>query len=135
MILTRKAKEWLRVERQRRDSPAQAVQRAAVIVRGKDPYGEWVRATWAEEAANEQIEPDWERPAVYLLPEVGFVDEFEHLLVHNWRRIFEDRLRGWALDQRKWPQGRTCAMFHRWFEVVGSDHVADLVDGRLRKNP
>lgn len=73
--------------------------RAAIIIRPREPYIVWARSVFAD--AMDPTEGGEE--TVYLVPD--FEDEagYERTLKKVWAEIFERELYGWCTDESMWP--------------------------------
>jgi hypothetical protein len=99
------------------------VNRMAVVVRPKEPYYAWARSLEADATIDGMRSRD--------LAEVYLVDQRdgenpEKVLQRCWQEIFEQQLYGWRRVDTCWPQRRTLAMFHAWFEAEVIELVNDL---------
>ncbi len=101
--------------------------RAALIVRPKQPYLDWARTL-----DDSGILPDpAEEETVYLIPSYEDDDEAERLLRRIYGEIFERELYGWHTDESAWPQNRTLALFRSWFQIELHSVVEDIVAGEI----
>jgi hypothetical protein len=101
--------------------------RAAVIVRPKQPY-----LDWAKSLDDSGLVPDPRgEQTVYLVPDYWDDDEAWAMLERIYPIIFEDELHGWCTDEASWPTPRDFGMFKEWFEVELHSVVEDLVDDEL----
>lgn len=100
------------------------INRTALIIRPKEPYLQWTRSL-----SGDGIEPDPSgEQTVYLLPEFEDDAGFERILKKVWQELFERELEGWYLDESRWPQNRTFAMFKKWFSIEYHTVIEDLCD-------
>lgn len=102
--------------------------RAALIVRPKQPYLDWAAAL-----EEDGVHPD---PAgeqtVYLIPEPEDDADAERILQEVYPHVFENELDGWWTDEDAWPAQRTFEVFSEWFSVEIHTIIVDLVDDELR---
>jgi hypothetical protein len=96
--------------------------RAAVIVRPKQPYLDWAAGL---DDAGVAPEVGGER-TVYLIPSYDTQEEAWDILAEAWESIFDAELWDWHTDEAAWPPGRTFAMFKEWFDVEIHSVVEDL---------
>jgi hypothetical protein len=102
-----------------------SINRAAVVVRPKAPFFEWVRSL--EGGLPETTEP-W--TSVYLV-DAGESEESGRVLRRCFASIFEEQLDGWHRSTEDWPKPRTMALFQEWFHVEVVDLVFDLSGGPI----
>ena len=102
------------------------VNRAAIVVKPKQPYLDWTKLDDETGVAEEVFKGMHEDPHVFLLPEYED-DEAQRMILESvWPILFEEMLEGWLRDESAWPKDRTFAMFNEWFEVQMSSMVEDL---------
>lgn len=104
--------------------------RAALIVRPKEPYLRWA-ASLDDEGADD-AEFFRNRVAVYLVAEDPREQAETAPLENYYERIFEMELEAWYLDENKWPESRDLQTFLEWFDVTGESLIVDLESSRLR---
>lgn len=96
--------------------------RAALIVRPKEPY-----IAWARDLDDSGLVPSVEgEQTVYLIPGFEDDDAAEKILAQVYAEVFEDQLFGWHTDEDAWPKRRTLAMFKDWFQIEMHSVVEDL---------
>jgi hypothetical protein len=97
------------------------INRAALIVRPKQPFIEWARSI------EDEIVPQAEgEQTVYLIPEHDTPKEFEKILKEIWSYVFESQLCGWHVEEDAWPKNRTYSMFKLWFQIECHTVIEDL---------
>jgi hypothetical protein len=96
--------------------------RAAVIVRPKEPFISWVSSVDDDGIVPEQ----GGEHTVYLIASSDSERGMERALKDVWSEIFERELEGWYVDESLWPQNRTFAMFKKWFSIECHTIVEDL---------
>jgi len=101
------------------------INRAAVVLRPKQPYLHWMRQDDDGGVADSVFEMMHEDPTVFLLPEYEDPESEREVLEDYWPALFEEMLEGWLRDESAWPQNRTLEMFQDWFEVQMSSVVRD----------
>ena len=106
------------------------INRAALVVRPRQPYLDW--AASLDEEAPAQIPAISKRMSVYLVGEDPNEEEETAPLEDYYEAIFETELAAWSEDEKQWPQQRSLAMFHEWFDVVGESVVTDLESSPIR---
>ena len=111
------------------DKEVSMLNRAALIVRPKQPY-----LDWAVSVDDSGIVPDGSgERTVYLVPGYEDDEEAKRLLELIYADIFENELCGWHTDEAAWPKKRDLETFLAWFTIelhsVVEDWCADdLVD-------
>jgi hypothetical protein len=55
--------------------------------------------------------------------------DLDRVLKRVCRRIFENELSGWTVDEAAWPKRRGFTTFQEWFEVEAHSMVFELGDG------
>jgi hypothetical protein len=110
-----------------------AVNRAALIVRMRKPFVDWLMAaSEASDAAQERLKPGSvsadgdDSKNVYLIPEFEDMSEYEKFLRENFRVIFENELFDWYADPEMWPGEMTWELFTAWFECEVDTMVYDM---------
>ena len=90
--------------------------RAAVILRYKQPFVDWINAAdpYPDAKAPKTTLADVnEENNVYLI-EVEDQEELDKWLGLNHDLLFEEELNGWYTDPALWPQDRSLALFKKW---------------------
>jgi hypothetical protein len=105
----------------------QIMNRAAIIVRPKDPFVEWVRNA-DNESKHITAKDIREEPNIYLVNDYDMDGEKEQLIKDNYKDIFEEELNGWITDESIWPKKRDLKKFLEWFHVDFHSMVFDLSD-------
>ena len=108
------------------------INRAAVILRYKDPAVAWINAadpcdrdrSITLEAANEER-------TVYLISDedADTGSTLERWIRRNYRQLFESELEGWYTDPTLWPEDRSLYRFREWFDVECHTVLVDTVGG------
>jgi hypothetical protein len=105
------------------------VNRAAFIVRPREPYLEW--AANVDDDAADAANALHGRCSVYLVPEDPRGEAETSPLADVAEQIFEMELKAWYLDRDRWPKTRDIETFERWFDVSGESLVVDLATTAL----
>ncbi len=71
---------------------------------------------------------DLNEATVYLIPEVGNVEEAWEVLEECFATIFENELWLWTAEEERWPAERTFDTFREWFVLEFSGEIHDLCD-------
>ena len=108
------------------------INRAAVILRYKDPTVAWINAAdpcdrdraITLEAANEER-------TVYLISDedADTVSTLDRWIRRNYRQLFESELEGWYTNPTLWPEDRSLYRFREWFDVQCHTVLVDTVGG------
>ena len=101
--------------------------RAALIVRPKQPYLDWAAGV-DEEGQVPDSEGD---QTVYLIPEFENDEEARSVLTRVCEEVFERELEAWHADESAWPHQRDLATFLAWFSVEMHSVVEDVVEDVL----
>ena len=107
------------------------INRAAVLVRLKEPFIDWINATDPLNTQSEvTLEEANEDRTVYLIDdaEAEHVEEWVEL---NFRQLFECELEDWYQDESLWPKKIDKALFDQWCEVECHTVVIDTVGGEI----
>jgi hypothetical protein len=101
--------------------------RAALIVRPKQPFHDW-----AASLDDSGLAPDVAgEPTVYLIPEFESDEDGRLVLKHVYAEIFERELDSWHTNPAAWPQKRDFTVFQEWFSIELHSVVEDLMDDVL----
>ena len=101
--------------------------RAALIVRPKQPY-----LNWAAGLDDSGLVPDVAgEKTVYLIPEFETDEEGQQILRQVYAEVFERELFGWHTDESAWPEKRDFQTFLKWFSVEFHAVVEDVVSDAL----
>ena len=102
------------------------VNRSLLSVKAAEPFREWVESLPGRE--NITIEDLDHGCTAYLIPEFESDQQRDAILNRVYADIFAEHLSFWCVDDVKWPQNRTFALFSRWFELELHLVVADMAD-------
>ncbi len=103
------------------------INRAALIVRPKQPYLDWA-AGLGEDGDVPELEAE---QTVYLIPVFESDEEAEAILDAVHAEVFANELWGWHTDESAWPRNRDLETFKEWFEIEMHGIVEDLCDYEL----
>lgn len=107
-----------------------SLNRAALIVRFKEPYIRWAAGLDPDDT---DIADDLRRhTSVYLVPEDPLDVQETAPLADFFGAVFDLELEAWCIDDSLWPPVRDLDTFLEWFEVVGESVVVDLGREPLR---
>jgi len=100
-----------------------AVNRSLLIIKAKEPFREWVATMPGKSKIT--IRDLNTACKAYLIPEFGENWQKDAILDELHEDIFVEQLFQYCIDDFKWPQNRTFALFNRWFEPEFYPVVAD----------
>ncbi len=102
------------------------INRAALIVRPKQPYVDWANSVDNDSprAILQELRTD---PSSYLVETIDLLEDFDLLIDDTWEWIFREQLNGWMRDPDLWPEGLTREMFLEWFDCELSTMIRDVL--------
>lgn len=107
------------------------VNRAAVILRYKDPIVKWINeADPVKDGSEVSLASANEERTVYLVSD-GEAENIDRWIRENHGVLFESELEGWYTDESLWPKKRDLKTFKEWFEVECHSVVLDTVGGQI----
>ena len=98
--------------------------RAAVIVRHREPFHHWARGIDLSARLN-AIALDG-HVSIYLVPEDLRGENEAPPMTDFFIEIFEAELEKWCADASLWPAPRDFGTFRAWFEITTQSLVVDL---------
>lgn len=110
------------------------INRAAVIVRLKAPFINWINTVDPyDKRSSVTIEEANEDRTVYLIDdaEADHVDEWVSL---NFMQLFECELEDWYQDETLWPQKIDRELFDAWCEIECHTVVVDTVGDEISES-
>lgn len=110
------------------------INRAAVIVRLKEPFINWINSVDPYDSRSKvTLEEANEDRTVYLIDdsEADHVDEWVSL---NFRQLFECELEDWYQDESLWPQHIDRQLFDAWCEIECHTVVVDTVGSEIAES-
>lgn len=107
------------------------VNRAAVILKLKKPFVEWVNKSdpYDKDFKISLEEANLER-TVYLIHE-NDAENLDQWIKLNFSQLFESELEDWYTDESLWPKKRTRKMFDEWFSVECHSVITDTVGTQI----
>lgn len=113
--------------------PRFQLNRAAVVLRFKQPYVDWARLAGPSPCSDYSVAEANDDGEIFLIPSydspVDAVDGTEDAIKwveKRWKMFFERILEDWILDESAWPQKRTLKMFREWVDVEYRSMVWDM---------
>ncbi len=107
------------------------INRAALIVRPKQPYVDWANSVDDDgpRAILQEVRTD---PSIYLVETIDSLEDFDLLVDDTWGWIFREQLNGWMRDPESWPDELTREMFLEWFDCELSTMIWDMLKARIK---
>ena len=106
--------------------------RAALILRHKQPFVDWINSVDPTPASPALTLADTEdERAVYLIG-VEDEDELARWLVQHHEELFEQELHGWYTDPAMWPQDRTLKTLQEWCSFDLNTVVLDFGESPIQ---
>lgn len=105
--------------------------RAALIIRYKQPFVDWINAVDPSPSPDLLTLADVDRERTVYLVEVEDEDELDQWLAGNHEELFEEELRGWYTDPALWPQDRSLKRWEEWCSLELHTVVEDTGDSAL----
>lgn len=111
-------------------TPRFTLNRTVVLLVPKQPFLDWINNVDPDDQTLtvEDLRDDNE---VFLIPQFNDNSDAEKWVGKRWDSLFEHMLMGWVDDEMTWPQDRTLAMFHEWFDIEIHSMAWDLSDDPL----
>ncbi len=116
-----------------KQKPRFQINRAAVVLRYKQPYVDWVKTAGPDPIGEYTLADANDDGEIFLIPSfdspvdpVDGTGDAIKWVEKRWKMFFEHILESWILDESAWPQKRTLKMFREWFEVEYKSMVWDM---------
>ena len=113
------------------------INRAAIIVKLKKPFLDWLIYTGKEHDGNEAMR-EWEIPTegfdskhIYLMPAFDENEDYAKFLKKHCQEIFEHERSGWYTAPSLWPQDRSWKVFQQWIDCEIQTMVFDMCEEEL----
>jgi hypothetical protein len=107
-----------------------AIDRAAIILKVKEPMVEWIRSL-GDDNTEVTLEKTRDDSTVYLVPlmdeEIDTAQIKAGVTDACWEQWFELELSEWAPEEDKWPENRTRELFDKFIDVECHSLVFDLM--------
>ncbi|MGR9107559.1 MAG: hypothetical protein ACU843_11575 [Gammaproteobacteria bacterium] len=107
--------------------------RAALIVRYKQPFVDWINGVGPPEEDLVTLSYVNEDNSVYLI-ELADPEEFDEWLELNYEELFEEELSEWTMDTSLWPPDRSLERFMEWCGFDLHTVVIDLGESPLEED-
>ena len=99
--------------------------RAALILRYKQPFVDWINAVDPSPCSMVVTLADVEDERTVYLVEVEDQDYLQRWLVKNHKWLFEEELNGWYTDPDLWPRDRSLNKLKEWCSFELNSVVID----------
>ncbi len=108
--------------------------RAALILRYKQPFVDWINAVDPSPTSHflSLADVDSER-TVYLI-DVEDEDELADWLRRHHSEIFGEELKGWYTDPKLWPRNRSLKVLKEWCALELHTVVLDFSDSLIERD-
>ncbi len=125
---------FVAVKMSQTDKQITTVNRSMLIIKAKEPFRDWVASLPGKSKIT--IRDLNTGCKAYLIPEFEDNRQKDEILHEIHADIFAEKLFQYCIDDIKWPQNRTFALFNRWFEpefypvvedTAGSDIISDVL--------
>ena len=125
---------FVAVKMSQTDKQITTVNRSLLIIKAKEPFRDWVASLPGKSKIT--IRDLNTGCKAYLIPEFEDNTQKDEILHQIHADIFAEKLFQYCIDDIKWPQNRTFALFNRWFEpefypvvedTAGSDIISDVL--------
>ncbi len=107
------------------------INRAALILRAKKPYVQWINesdpSNKAPEVGLSEVNED---RTVYLIDDLE-AENLDEWITVNCGNLFESELGDWCTDESLWPQNRDMKLFKKWFAVECHTVLIDAGTGPI----
>jgi len=110
------------------------INRAAIILRYKEPAVKWVNdADPYNDSLGITISEINEDRTVYLIrdQDADSSDTVKEWVELNYLALFETELEGWYADPSLWPKDMSLQTFYSWFNVECNSVIIDTVEGMI----
>lgn len=105
--------------------------RAALILRYKQPFVDWINAVDPVPNSDTLTLADVEKERTVYLVEVEDPEELKRWLSRNHKWIFEAELNGWYTDPALWPRDRSLKKLKQWCSFELNTVVVDTGNSPL----
>lgn len=110
------------------------INRAALLLKGKQPFVDWIIKTDPEGSGKEidlnTVNAD---KVVYLVDDETGEDP-EGWVSQNFEHLMKNELFGWYIDEKVWPKILDIVLFDKWFEVECHSMIVDTVEGDIEED-
>lgn len=107
------------------------VNRAAIMLRYKQPFIDWINTS---DPYNDDpgitLEDTNEERTVYLISESD-ADDYQKWIGKNYKELFESEIESWYADEDLWPKKITKKLFAEWVKVECHTVLIDTVGGEI----
>ena len=107
------------------------INRAALILRYKQPFVDWINAVDPSPESHSLTFADVDRERTVYLVEVEDEEELARWLTRHHEELFEQELWGWYTDPALWPRDRSFKRLEEWCSFELHTVVIDTADAPL----
>ncbi|WP_417224041.1 hypothetical protein [Amphritea sp.] len=111
------------------------INRSGFAVLPRQPFVEWANQQQDELNQTMSLADHRAEGSVYLAEEFQSEEDITEQLAQHYGSIFENELAAWDEFGDHWPEQRTLALFHKWFEVIPQVMAVDLLQEPLLLAP
>lgn len=108
--------------------------RAALILRYKQPFVDWINASDPSPASPLVTVTEVNLEHTVYLIEVEDEEELASWLRHHHNEIFEEELSGWYTDPKTWPADRSLEVLKEWCTLELHTVVLDFGDSPIESD-
>src|SRR5438874_9593028 len=105
--------------------------RAALILRYKQPFVDWINAADPVSTSHALTLAEVNQEHTVYLVEVEDEDELAEWLARNHQELFEEELNGWYTDPALWPRDRSLETVRKWCSFEFHTVVVDAGESPL----
>ncbi len=105
--------------------------RAALILRYKQPFVDWINAADPSPTSHPVTLAEVNQERTVYLVDVEDEDELGEWLARHHQGLFEEELKGWYTDPALWPRDRSLQMLQEWCSFELHTVVVDADESQL----
>ncbi|HLZ95792.1 MAG TPA: hypothetical protein VKT20_10725, partial [Candidatus Dormibacteraeota bacterium] len=113
---------------------ANMLNRAALILRYKQPFVDWINAVDPSPTSHLVTLADVNSERTVYLIEVEDEEELAGWLRRHHKELFEEELCGWYTDPKLWPRDRSLKLLMEWCAMELNTVVLDLGDSLIEED-
>lgn len=111
----------------------ETINRDVLIIKAKKPLLDWVNYIFTDSPVQFDSMGKHDNANVYLIPELGSVEQSIEFLKENFTPFLEEELYSWCEDEKLWPQKRDWKLFEEWLDYEINSVVTDMEEGPIIK--
>lgn len=107
------------------------INRAAVILRYKEPFIKWINESdpYNDDPGITAEDANDDRTIYLISDEDG--ENIDKWMSRNYKTLFENELEDWYTDESLWPKKRDRKTFDAWFDVECHTVIIDTLEGPI----